>query len=363
MTIERTLADDFLRAAALTPKDRPNIGGFQYVAHLINHAQRFQISTDIRITVCNLLDTRPSNLLEATKFARLPFPVTWFEWTPPDQPRLKPGQHEVTRVGVLMQQVEKRSFQIFTCWRLKETIPFDTDSFSMRYKEFAKSINGLGISALEGAWDFDNYDGSTFNVTLLEGNGKGFPKGWFQRPIVSESMEKMLQIRKEYNPVQYALKDPKELKALQTLERAACYRIHEFVGGEYMIAKAQQRGEIDALVKDLEDELGPVMGMLIMLNSKNCVETAKIEIPHRLNQARKKQGKPEFVTYSTVNLKLSKSQSRVMDARGYDPVTRRRHFVRGHFKIRKTGVFYWTCHMAGSEEAGHVIHKKYEVKE
>jgi hypothetical protein len=39
----------------------------------------------------------------------------------------------------------------------------------------------------------------------------------------------------------------------------------------------------------------------------------------------------------------------------------RAHYVRGHFKARKTGVFFWSAYRRGSEKLG-CIHKDYALR-
>ena len=65
---------------------------FAYLADKIAGAQRFVISPDVRGAIRSLLTSRPSTLVEASRFARLPFERCWFEWVPPGDANLHPGQ-------------------------------------------------------------------------------------------------------------------------------------------------------------------------------------------------------------------------------------------------------------------------------
>jgi hypothetical protein len=47
-------------------------------------------------------------------------------------------------------------------------------------------------------------------------------------------------------------------------------------------------------------------------------------------------------------------------AAGDDPAQLRAHFVRGHFKVRRTGVFFWSAYQRGNPALG-FVHKDYAL--
>jgi hypothetical protein len=60
-------------------------------------------------------------------------------------------------------------------------------------------------------------------------------------------------------------------------------------------------------------------------------------------------GKPEALGYSSVKIRLSRNEARAY-ADGDEPPESmmRRHLVRGHFKVRKSGVSWWRPFLRGS---------------
>ena len=96
-----TLADDLIAAAKGLPKDIPKLKHqFVYVADKIRKAQRFVIQQDARTAIRSLLTSRPSSLMTALAFARLPYPMCWFEWVPPqDAGPIHIGQMKVAKVA------------------------------------------------------------------------------------------------------------------------------------------------------------------------------------------------------------------------------------------------------------------------
>lgn len=93
------------------------------------------------------------------------------------------------------------------------------------------------------------------------------------------------------------------------------------------------------------------MSFLMLLNSRNSVETVTVDVS-RINRARQKSGKAPFFTYRTVDLSFSKTQRNRVDALALSSEQKRLHLVRGHFKVRTTGVFWWMPHVRGDLAVG-----------
>ena len=96
---------------------------------------------------------------------------------------------------------------------------------------------------------------------------------------------------------------------------------------------------------DICGEAPFVTSFVMMLNSRNAIEHEK-EDRIKLNRARVRRGKPALLPYSVTRLHLSK---RIQTARanGMTHEQARQHIVRGHFKIRRTGIFWWTPFLRG----------------
>jgi hypothetical protein len=85
--------------------------------------------------------------------------------------------------------------------------------------------------------------------------------------------------------------------------------------------------------------------ILILMSCPNAVETHSVS-HEKLNKSRRKKGKPELSDYKLVKMSLSKARRRVVEgaavASGARTVSG--SLVMGHFKVRKTGVFWWNPH-------------------
>ena len=111
---------------------------------------------------------------------------------------------------------------------------------------------------------------------------------------------------------------------------------------------------------DLSDwigEPGYIIATLALLNSHNASEIAVVNPPQ--NKRRKLVGKPLLFDYHMLCIPQRYKQ-RNIPATGDDPVQLRAHFVRGHFKVRKTGVFFWSPYQRGNPALG-FVHKDYAL--
>jgi hypothetical protein len=336
---------------------------FAFVANKIKSAQRFVIGPDIRSTVQCVLTAKPSSILSALPFARLPYPTCWFEWTPPDvhdKERLgmAPGQIAVRRVGALLQEEAPGAFSMFTAWKFSEAAA--RDALVSERVENAGRFNAIlrfGVSAIQAGFDFSDMDKPAMD----------FAKGqeWFQKKTVSSSPHALAELQTdERNGIRHAMRDERERLALEKIEKRAAFRIMTEINGQELLGLAGKYGGRDHLhsaMADVTDEMGHILATLILMNSKNCIEFKNVEPPPKLNKARRKQGKLELLPYSTVEIKLNKPAARAADEGRGDEGRMRRHLVRGHFKVRATGIFWWHHFMRGDEQTGTVEHKKYKV--
>jgi len=93
--------------------------------------------------------------------------------------------------------------------------------------------------------------------------------------------------------------------------------------------------------------------VLALLGVKNVTTTVPGEPRERLNKARAKRGKLPLYEYRVCKLMLGR-EHRQSGAGATSAHDIRMHFVRGHFKVRKTGTFWWTPHKRGNKLIGRV---------
>lgn len=138
-----------------------------------------------------------------------------------------------------------------------------------------------------------------------------------------------------------------------------------------MYGKISKDQETMALMNDVADETAMSVRACLMLNTKNLRVVKAIEAPTKLNKKREKNKKPPFFEYLTLDIFVSESGSRI-DRKKVNYSALQKHFenlsidrrwgtVMGHFKVRSTGVFWWSEHGRGNKNKG-IIQKDYQVK-
>jgi hypothetical protein len=112
---------------------------------------------------------------------------------------------------------------------------------------------------------------------------------------------------------------------------------------------------------DWAGEIRCMFAILGLLNARNVVETEKVDY-HKLNRHRVAKGKPSLSSHTLLKIRAVHKRSLIGRSGGAGSAEIRAHFVRGHFKTRRTGAFWWGPHMRGKLERGYVS-KDYEIKD
>jgi hypothetical protein len=84
-----------------------------------------------------------------------------------------------------------------------------------------------------------------------------------------------------------------------------------------------------------------ILPALILLNCRNAIETEHVPAPSKLNLKREKRGRPAIPAYRMVKLHLTPRKRRIYEQSGRTRAQTESAFVMGHFKVRKTGVWWW----------------------
>jgi hypothetical protein len=120
---------------------------------------------------------------------------------------------------------------------------------------------------------------------------------------------------------------------------------------------------VDMYVKESIEDIAIALKAMLCLNAKN-IKQVSIPASVKLNAKRSKHGKTPFFEYKVLDIFLN--------AEGMMPTrenlkqcmesgtSMRLHSRRGHFKTRKTGIFWWSNHMAGRRDKGTIV-KDYNV--
>ena len=110
---------------------------------------------------------------------------------------------------------------------------------------------------------------------------------------------------------------------------------------------------------DWAGEVAYLLAVIGLMNARNATELIAVD-QRKLNQARVKRGVRPLFEHHVLKIH-TRQQRRVSDSeRGgsHEPI--RGHFVAGHWKVRRTGIFFWHPFQRGDFTKGK-IDKTYEV--
>jgi hypothetical protein len=103
------------------------------------------------------------------------------------------------------------------------------------------------------------------------------------------------------------------------------------------------------------------LAVMALLNAKNGASSTFVPAPAKLNKARRKAGKQPLAEYHQLTLRIGPSERGTGRGGPSGHAAQRAHTVRGHFKIRRTGIYWWRPFIRG-DVAGGFSKKTYKVK-
>ena len=349
-----TFADDILAARG----SENDLGGIiTSLSGAIEQAERFVLHDDVAEAGYQLIRSRPSSLLDAMPLCRLPYRKLWIEWrgsvstaswpvypTTESNPANRTVPRPVPRrMGCLIEATaaDDRAGQMTWAWvHGEDRVNVCPLAANFNWAEDA-DISADGRAAVADAY-------------------QGFARRWLG-DVDEAAAEELMKSRPDWIKLAH---DPREREAVRGLLRheRGWFSRHARKFLDMMATNATPQGfakMISAWEGDICGEAAFVTCFVMMLNSRNAVDHER-EDRVKLNRARERRGKPTLLPYSVTRLHLSK---RLRTAQTQGSMTReqaRQHIVRGHFKIRRTGIFWWTPFLRG--DTRHPIERKtYEV--
>jgi hypothetical protein len=329
-------------------------GAFTHLAKDMKDAQCFQIEPDLASACEEVCMSKPSSMLGALHHLRVPYPKMWIEWQPNDRSKLvhhndKPAP---LRMGCLVStnKAGNKGIAIYT-WEHKITPNSEYDEIT---------LDPFGI-----IFDWSGETDEPAMVQYAQSVGA---------PIAREAWEK------KYNEDKQAFRDKLvtnykwanlaknevELDAYIELEKCSgivpldhCMELFESGLGKRVLRPGAKMYE--DFMEDLAGEFAYTEAFLLLLNTRNSVVSQKREDFVRLNKARAKNRKTPIKEFIITNLQLTKVQGNRAAAMGMSREAARLHLVRGHFKTKPSGVYWWSAHVRGGNEDSVVTRKHYKV--
>lgn len=329
------LADDIL---AETGHPVPQQRTYELTGYAIRQAQRFVLEQDIVHAACNVSDAMPSSILKGLPLCRLPFHRTWFEYAGHDRPgQPRDGTSVPHRVGMLVESPPKstREFLVSVFWKHDKRRPCEVCPVSL-----ILDFSAEGLLAKDPHLAAQKF-GVTEDTFASYLSGRGHPG---DLKILHRRGE--LEAALAFNEKVFFIPSP-YFALLGTA-------IAEKMGSE-TIRKILLDSQSDA-----ENEISILLGTLMLLNSKNGTQREKKDTT-KLSRARIKRGNLPLLEHWTLKLKISRIRENALRNRGLSKTEIRAHIVRGHFKIRKTGIYWWSPFVRGDAKRG-MVNKDYSVR-
>jgi hypothetical protein len=280
--------------------------GMSKVFRRIDAAQKFVLSKEFTVAADGLVENHPE-LRKIVPYCRVPYPATWVEWLHDDRPHWNPaGPHKAREIDPTRHQGAPQRVAM-----LLEQM----DGFAGKWKAHL-------------FWSFKERQevGSQTNGSLMSMIMDIRRVGLSDDPLVDSLSERAFA---DFG-TELLAKTP-----LHIIKRLGEYANEDWGG-----------------------ELRFMIAMLGLLNTRNVVQFEDVD-KTAFNKKRAKHGKQPLFSH-----KILKIRPRIIVRSGGEGSGEhrnlRQHFVMGHFKHRKTGLFYWSHHLRGKLEYG-IIEKDYEV--
>lgn len=302
------LCDDFVADEGL----RPLYDRLDKVIEKIYRAQKFVLAPEFCVAADGLVENIPE-LHKVVPMCRIPFPLTWIEFLHDDRPHWDPNsgmgarpvdptrhQGAPQRVGFLLEQLENaKQWEAHLFWKLRN-VPM-----------FGQGLDTpLNASLLAMRFDAD----ASLNMP---------------DPLFSATTPQ---------PARFGLGLMTELR----LEKPDIFR------------KLLEYG-----LEDWGGETRFIVAVLGLLNARNVVRTEKVDKEFE-NIKRARKGKRPLFTHTLIKVRpFIVTRSEATTGKGHRNL--KLSFVRGHFKHRKTGLFWWSMHARGDAKYG-VVEHEYEVE-
>lgn len=302
----------------------------------LSKAEKFVLDPQASVMAAGVALSRPSSVLAALPFARLPFDPLWLEFANADarsamasmgSPLLQPNDAGIT--------IERSGFLI------------SADEGYLRIEYVHTDRMGSGIRATD----------------LAPVRARFSMKG-----ISDLSRELLKQVApvEEKAPKIATGKVQEHLKLIHTSadEAAANMELRaRFVTSQHPdLARVRRnivamKGEaaVQAMEANQANEMYSLFSLqmlpaLILLNCRNAVTPERVPAPEKLNRQRVKKGRPPIPEHVLVKIHLSPERRLAREGTGKGRSPARGGLVIGHFKVRKSGVWWWSPHWRGSHE-------------
>ncbi len=333
----RETCDDPKSALVMALGDK----GRQALIKNIEGSMKFILDDVVTIAAASIGTSKPSKMVEALPLCRLPFKTTWIEcrnaardWHNNDPERPPPP-----KIGMLFNGIDRlQRGTMHLVWKHSKNAYPSSVAMNMSVFSYAFDLDGSAvIDKLESAF----YDQAT-KVVHDE-----------LRRVASESHSAEVGGKDEVAALHELL------KRMTVLPNPYLIGLWEGLMNKYPNGPPPSwtKELQDGAVKDWAGEVIFFLCSVLFINSKRSIKLEHIDMG-KLARRRAKRGRSPVYSHTVVKLSITDDQQKAFKRASTGDL--RAHFVMGHWKIRKTGVFFWMPHIRGNRTLG-FVDKDYEV--
>lgn len=329
------LADEMIAATGTGAMAKEMGVDMAGIAEAIRDAARFDLMPGVIATAHVVRDSPLDARLKALTLTRLPFARTWFEWpggiggpgTIQDETRTRPVPR---RMGALVETDESlRRGSIDFCWVQDDMggINLCPLRVTFDWNEEPQPVEDAGLTGIRAdiaagfvdrlrhATDRDSIRRSSDAALLLDNERFGVVLSPYWRRCIAR-----LILRQQFSAITAML---------------------------------------ESAMRDITGEADILRSVIMCLNSRNMTRASYQPAPERLNKQRARKGRAPLLDTTTIRIKLSPGLAARV-GNGGERNASKAHVVRGHFKIRRSGVYWWSPFLRG-EGKGNVAPSQYQV--
>lgn len=322
---------DQITAFAASPRLENALGphvaeSYRLYARQIASAKRFVLNRDALMMVEDVGVSAPKRLLAAIDICRLPFPKLWVEFSFKDR--------SDWMAGAVAKGIIKVS-------HFEDTAPPSRLGFLIE----ALDKEGRDL-LIHPAWSHPNDEAISICMLANRLNLGVVPETSPERREMV--IRRLRQRRTEW------MGDPENVEAAINLDgRIDSETPPAMVPMVAFMRQSMSKQGFEEMIRsatnDLSAEWQTIWGLLTVLNSRNIIEIGPVEDYAKLNKARAKAKKPLMLSHRSIRLNLSKVQrNRLGQGGGGGGQGMQHHLVRGHWKLRRTGLYWWSPFVRGS---------------
>lgn len=299
-------------------------------------AEKFVLDPQASVMAAGVAMSRPSSILAALDFARLPFDPFWIEFANAD------ARQAMASLGSPLKPTGDRGI---TIERSGFLIRSEGESLVVEYVYTLRTetgIRSLDQSPVRARFSLKGMsEGSRAMLELLAPVDRDVPK------IATGKVQDHIRML-HTSPAEAAADLELRARYVTSLNPAVAQVRKNVVAlhGEAHVDSLERRqGEEMYRLFTLQ-----ALPALILLNCRNAVAPERVPAPERLNRQRAKKGRPPVPEHVLVKIHLSPERRLARQAAGGGRAAARGGLVIGHFKVRKSGVWWWSPHWRGSHE-------------